>query len=48
MVHNTLAGFPATTTPDGTDFVTTEPAATKTWSPIETPGMINALEPMYT
>ena len=42
-----LAGFPPTTIPSGTDFVTMEPAATMAPSPIVTPGIICACAPMY-
>ena len=48
MVEIILAGFPPTTTPLGTDFVTTEPAAINTPLPIVTPGIIRLLLPMYT
>src|SRR5688572_32580689 len=41
-----LAGFPATTQPEGTDLVTTEPAPTTQPSPISTPGMMRLLPPM--
>ena len=40
------AGTPATTDPDGTDFVTTAPAATITLSPIVTPGITIDPAPM--
>lgn len=48
MVEIILAGFPPTTTLLGTDFVTTEPAATNDPSPIVMPGIIRLLLPMYT
>lgn len=47
-VHITCAGFPPTTTPEGTDWQTTLPAATRTSLPIVTPGIINELLPIYT
>ena len=45
-VHIILAGLPAITTFDGTDFVTILPAATNTLFPIETPGIINEFVPI--
>ena len=47
-VHINRAGLPATTLLDGTDFVTTDSPATSTLSPMVTPGMIEALGPIYT
>ena len=43
-----LAGVPATTTPDGTFFVTTEPAATTEPWPILIPSSITAFAPIRT
>lgn len=43
-----LAGFPATTTFAGTDFVTMLPAAINELFPIVTHGKITALAPIYT
>ncbi len=42
------AGFPATTTLPGNDFVTTEAAATTVLSPIVTPGSIVTPPPIQT
>ena len=44
----TTAGFPAATVFGGTDFVTTEPAATTELSPIVTPRMIVHRSPIHT
>ena len=45
-VSTMRAGTPATTAPGGTSLVTTAPAATRARSPIVTPEMIVALEPI--
>lgn len=43
-----VAGLPATSTPDGTSFVTTEPAAITLISPTFTPGRMIAFAPTQT
>ena len=47
MVHIALAGLPATTVYLGTDFVTTEPAATSAPLPTVTPGRMMLPDPIY-
>lgn len=47
-VQTYFAGLPATTTLDGTDFVTILPAAIKTLLPMVTPGIIFDPAPTYT
>jgi hypothetical protein len=42
------AGFPATTVFGGTDFVTTDPAATTEFSPMVTPFKMVAFIPIHT